>query len=50
MARAYRGWLIWPKNRHGMWTATNYTAGKGQLAADTLAGLKQSITEQETQP
>lgn len=45
----YRGWCIWTKNLQGLWTATNYSEGKGQLAADTLAGLKQLITAREQQ-
>lgn len=44
MHSEYKGWLIWPKNVHGLWTATNYSAGFPQLAADSLAGLKQFIS------
>lgn len=43
--RLYKGFTIWEKNVHGMWTATNYSAGYSQLAADTLQGLKQLITK-----
>lgn len=47
MHSEYMGWTIWPRNRNGMWTATNYSGGKGQLSADTLAGLKQLIRDTE---
>lgn len=40
----YKGWIVWTRNVHGMWTATNFTDGYGQVSADTLAGLRQAIT------
>jgi len=42
--RQYKGWVIEPKNRRGMWVATNYSKGWGMVSADTLLGLKQIIT------
>lgn len=42
--KEYKGWLIWPKNYCGMWMATNYSDGYGQLAADTLEGIRDLIT------
>lgn len=44
MNREYKGWVIEPKNRRGMWVATNYSKGWGMVQADTLLGLKQLIT------
>lgn len=45
MHSEYKGWLIDRPNRFGMWTATNYSAGYSQLAADSLSGLKKFITD-----
>lgn len=42
--RMYKGWVIEPKNRFGMWCAHNYSSGWGLLRADTLEGMKQLIT------
>lgn len=43
--RTYKGWTIEDKNIRGMYVATNYSGGYGRLMADTLAGIKQLITE-----
>ena len=39
----YMGAVIWPKNRYGMYCALVH--GKVQVAADTIAGIKQLIRE-----
>ena len=43
--RTYKGWIIEKVFPSGYWNATNYSEGYRPLMADTLAGLKQSITE-----
>ena len=45
--RHYRGCIIWPKNVYGMYSA--FVDGHGQVAADTLAGIKQLIRERLAQ-
>lgn len=47
--RDYKGWTINPRNMHGLYTATNYGAGYGQVAADTLQGIKHMITQTITE-
>ena len=44
MHSTYKGWTIWRKNVHGMWSATKL--GHLPLAADTLAGMRRIITDQ----
>lgn len=42
----YRGVVIWPKNRYGMYSARVDVPGGGQqVAADTLAGIRELIRE-----
>ena len=43
--REYKGWIISPKNVHGMYSA--WKSGHTRLAADTLAGMRQIITHTE---
>lgn len=43
--RDYKGWIIDAPNVHGLYTATNYSAGYGQVAADTLQGIKHIISQ-----
>jgi hypothetical protein len=43
--RDYKGWTIDAPNVHGLYTATNYSGGYGQVAADTLQGIKHIITQ-----
>ena len=46
-ARWYRGVIIEDRNYCGMWSARVDVPGGGkQLAADTLAGIKQLITDE----
>lgn len=47
--RDYKGWTINPRNVHGLYTATNYGGGYGQVAADTLQGVKHMITQTITE-
>ena len=43
--RHYRGCIIWPKNVYGMYSALCFGE---QVAADTLAGIKELIRERTT--
>lgn len=44
--RNYKGWIIAPKNLHGWYVATDLRGTVfSTLKADTLAGIKQIITE-----
>lgn len=48
MIREYRGVIIWPRNYAGMYSArvdTDYARGGINLAADTLAGMRELIRE-----